>query len=342
MTRWRAMAMGIVGSAVAAWGLMAASAHAASEPAHDLIVCDDLGSPAHALGIGLELLVKLELMPTTGIDVAASASSGRADCLMTMEDKASAFAILDSTIVESPPEDLRFSGDGPKTRPLLVASLWRQAAQFLIARNQRLSGTIGDFALLSDDQRVIDPALRDGAALLLAMAGITIDRRTDGMPMKTPDALTESFNRGATIGFAVLEPVPSPTVTEFLAKTGGRAVMLELSQRYLEADDTGWRPLLIPAFSYPDISRPVETFGNTVMLVAEADVADETVYQVTKIMFNNLPKLRQVDDIATQISIDRALDDTDLPLHPGAARYYREIGVLPYEAGASKVDRVSD
>jgi hypothetical protein len=261
---------------------------------------------------------------------------------MKKEDEAATFAILDSTIVENPPQSWRSSGDAPKVWPLLIASLWRQAAHFVIAKNQRLSGTIGDFALLSSDQRLIDLALRDGAALLLAMAGITIDRRADVMPMKTPDALIESFNRGATIGFAVLEPVPSPTVTEFLAKTGGRAVLLELSQRYVEADDTGWRPLRIPAFSYPDISRPIETFSNTVMLVAEADVADETVYQVTKILFNNLPKLRQVHDIAAQISVDHALEDADLPLHPGAARYYREIGVLPYEASESKVDPTKD
>jgi TRAP transporter TAXI family solute receptor len=220
--------------------------------------------------------------------------------------------------------------------------LWRQAVHFVIAKSNLLSGTIGDFALLSADQLVIDPALHVSASQLLSMAGITVDRRADNAQMAPPGALVEGFNRGATIGFAALEPLPSPAITEFLAKTGGRAILLELSERHFKADGTGWRPMRISADSYPHMDRSIETFGNTVMLVAEADVADETVYQITKIMFDNLPKLWQVHDIATRISIERALEDAGLPLHPGAARYYREIGVLPHEAGASKANRAND
>ena len=331
----------IVVTTLITWTWTISSAQAASELSYDLIVCDDPGSPAHAIGVGLELLIKLELLPTAGMDVASSTSSGGGNCLLKMEERASTFAILDRTVVASPPEGLRSSRNTPKVRPLLIASLWQQAAHFVIAKNHLLSGTIGDFALLSADQLMIDSALQDRASQLLAKAGISIDRRTDNLRLVTPEALIEGFNRGATIGFAILEPVPSPTITEFLAKTGGNAILLELSARHVEADGTGWRPLRIPAASYADIDQPIEIFGNGVMLVAEAQVADETVYQVTKIMYDNLPKLRQVHDIAKQISIDRALGDADLPLHPGAARYYREIGVLPHEAGASRGERLT-
>ncbi len=318
-----------------------ASAQAASETSYELIVCDDPGSPAHAVGVGLELLIKLELQPSNGVNVASSTSSSSDGCIMEMRDKASTFAIMDRAVVASTQESLRSSGDAPDVRPLLIAGLWRQAAHFVIAKDHLLSGTIGDFALLSSDQLMIDPALRKGASQLLAKAGIPIDHRADNLRLAPPEAMAEDFNRGAMIGLAVLEPVPSPTVTDFLARTGGRAVMLELSERYVLADGRGWRPLRIPAASYPDIDRSIETFGDMVMLVAEADVTDETVYQVTKIMFDNLPKLGQLHEVVAQITIDHALVDADLPLHPGAARYYREIGVLPYEAGASKADRAN-
>ena len=339
MKSWHSAVIGIAACTIVARETIGVSTQAASETSSELIVCDNLGSPAHAFGVGLELLIKLELMPSTGVNVASSTSSSGDRCIMEMRDRASTFAIMDRTVAESVPERLLSSREALEVRPLLVAGLWQQAAHFVIAKENLLSGTIGDFALLSSDQLMIDPALRYGAPQLLAKAGIVIDRDASNRRLVPPEALVESFDRGAMIGLAVLEPVPSPTVTEFLARTRGRTVMLELSERYVLADGRAWRPIQIPAASYPDIDQPIETFGNMVMLVAEADVTDETVYQVIKIMFDNLPWLGQLHDIIAQITIDHALKDADLPLHPGAARYYREIGVLPYEADAPKAHK---
>lgn len=308
------------------------------EVSYDLIVCDDAGSPAHAVGVGLELLIKLELLPTDGLNMATTASSSRERCLATMSEKASTFAIMDRAGVESASRGSHSSGDASDVRPLLIAGLWQQAAHFVIAKDHLLSGTIGDFAQLSNDQLVIDPSLREGASQLLAKAGVTVDPSAEELPLESLETLIENFDRGDIVGLAILGPVPSPIVTGFLAKTGDRAVLLELAERHVLADGRGWRPLQIPAASYPGIDRPAETFGNEVMLVAEADVTDDVVYRITKTMFDNLPKLGQMHDLAAQITIDRALAEVDVPLHPGAARYYREIGVLPYEAGAPKDD----
>ncbi len=338
MENLRALTIGVVVLSFASEESLSASIDTTGEDHYELIVCDDPGSAAHAVGIGLEFLVKLELLPSAGVNLTSSTSPNRIDCLTKMRSELSTFAIMDRMVLETAPGASAPSADEPEVRPLLIAALWRQAAHFVIAKEHLLSGTIGDYALLSSDQLMIDPALRVGASQLLAKAGVTIDRRADELPMEPLEAMVESFRRDDTIGLAMLEPVPSPTVTEFLEKAGDGAVLLELSARHVLSDGKGWRPTQIPASSYLNVDQPIETFGNGVMLVAEADVADETVYQTTKIMFDNLPKLWQVHDIATQISIERALEDADLPLHPGAARYYREIGVLPHEAGGSKVE----
>ena len=325
--------IGIVIATLMTWTWTVSSASAAGELSYDLIVCDDPGSPAHAVGVGLELLIKLELLPTVGVNVASSTSSRDESCLEMMKDNASSFAVLDRTVLGSASADLPSSSGKAEVRPLLIAALWRQAAHFVVARSHLLSGTIGDFAPLSTNQLRIDPALRKSASQLLAKAGITTNHQAE-LRLASLEALVEDFDRGTMIGFAALETIPSPLVAEFLSKTGGRAILLGLSERDVLADGKGWHPLRIPAASYPDIDKSIETFGNKVMLAAEAGIPDETVYQVTKIMFDNLPKLNRLHDVAAEIRIDRALVDADLPLHPGAARYYREIGVLPYEAGA--------
>jgi hypothetical protein len=49
---------------------------------------------------------------------------------------------------------------------------------------------------------------------------------------------------------------------------------------------------------------------------------------MTKAIFGNLGQLAQTHPAAREISVKDAAAGMPLPLHPGAQRYYREIGVL--------------
>ena len=51
-------------------------------------------------------------------------------------------------------------------------------------------------------------------------------------------------------------------------------------------------------------------------------------YAMTKAIFSNLNELVQTHPAAQGINIKDATTGMPLPLHPGAERYYREIGVL--------------
>jgi TRAP transporter TAXI family solute receptor len=62
--------------------------------------------------------------------------------------------------------------------------------------------------------------------------------------------------------------------------------------------------------------------------VTHEDVSDETAYQMTKLMFENLPTLVAAHKAAANITLDTALNGMPLPLHPGAERYYREVGLI--------------
>ena len=66
--------------------------------------------------------------------------------------------------------------------------------------------------------------------------------------------------------------------------------------------------------------------------MARDDVDDEVVYQVTKAVFENLDFLRNIHDAMYETSLDRALVGVPMPLHPGALRYYQEVGLLGPDA----------
>jgi len=63
-------------------------------------------------------------------------------------------------------------------------------------------------------------------------------------------------------------------------------------------------------------------------LITREGMSADTVYAMTKAIFNNLNELVQTHPAAQGINIKDAATDMPLPLHPGAERYYREIGLL--------------
>ncbi|MBC7138102.1 MAG: TAXI family TRAP transporter solute-binding subunit [Defluviimonas sp.] len=87
-------------------------------------------------------------------------------------------------------------------------------------------------------------------------------------------------------------------------------------------------PAVIPAGTYTgqDADVPTAAVGN--VLVTHEDVPEETAYQMTKLLFENLDRLKASHAAAGNIKPETALDGLSIPLHPGAERYYREIGVL--------------
>ncbi len=87
-------------------------------------------------------------------------------------------------------------------------------------------------------------------------------------------------------------------------------------------------PTVIPAGTYQgqDAEVPTAAIGN--ILVTNDSVSDETAYQMTKLLFENLDRLVAAHAAAKDITLEGAITGLPIPLHPGAERYYREKGIL--------------
>jgi hypothetical protein len=87
------------------------------------------------------------------------------------------------------------------------------------------------------------------------------------------------------------------------------------------------KPVTVAADELPGQARPVETLGAEWLLVCRSDLSEELVYQLTKAFFAQLPALARDHGEAALIDPEQA-PATPIPLHAGAARYYREREVL--------------
>jgi hypothetical protein len=83
----------------------------------------------------------------------------------------------------------------------------------------------------------------------------------------------------------------------------------------------------IPANTYKGQDKDVETAAVANYLVTHSDVSDEIVYQMTKLLFESLPELAKAHEAGKDIKLENALTGIPIPMHPGAERYYREMGL---------------
>ncbi len=87
--------------------------------------------------------------------------------------------------------------------------------------------------------------------------------------------------------------------------------------------------MTIPADTYDGQDKDVETLAIKMMLMADASVDDDTIYEMTKVFWDNLGELEDTHAIVKQMKLEEAVTDlAGIPLHDGAKKYYEEQGVL--------------
>ena len=92
--------------------------------------------------------------------------------------------------------------------------------------------------------------------------------------------------------------------------------------------DAAYQAAVIPANTYTGQTQDVPTAAIPNFLVTHSGVSDELAYQMAKQMYENIDTLYAAHNAAKVIKRENAIKGMPVPLHPGAERYYREVGLI--------------
>jgi hypothetical protein len=92
--------------------------------------------------------------------------------------------------------------------------------------------------------------------------------------------------------------------------------------------DAAYQPGVIPANTYTGQTEDMPTAVIANFLVTHSGVSDDMAYQLVKSMYDNIDTLYAAHNAAKVIKRENAAKGLPVPLHPGAEKYYREVGVL--------------
>ncbi len=97
----------------------------------------------------------------------------------------------------------------------------------------------------------------------------------------------------------------------------------------LVADNPYYAKATIPGGLYNNNPDDTETFGVLATLVTSANVPEESVYQLTKAVFENFDEFKSLHPAFANLDPQKMVaEGNSAPLHPGAEKYYKEKGWL--------------
>jgi len=85
----------------------------------------------------------------------------------------------------------------------------------------------------------------------------------------------------------------------------------------------------IPSGMYPGLTEDVTVFGVGATFVSSAATSEDTVYEITKAVFENFDRFRRLHPAFANLKKeDMIKNNLSAPLHPGAVKYYKEAGLM--------------
>lgn len=127
----------------------------------------------------------------------------------------------------------------------------------------------------------------------------------------------------------IMAGVPTSAVTEQLATADG--MLLSYSDEAIAKlkEEYPWtQEYIIKAGTYENQPEDVKTIAQNNFLIAPAEMPEDIAYDLVKTLWENLEEIRDSHSVIQQFDVNNALNGVgDLPVHPGAMKYYEEIGV---------------
>ncbi|MEL3974660.1 TAXI family TRAP transporter solute-binding subunit [Rossellomorea oryzaecorticis] len=259
----------------------------------------------------------------TGIKASASTSGASAENMASIKDGKTEIAFTQTDIASYASEGSQMFSDNKVENARGIASLYPETIQIVTTKDSGIKsvedlkgkvvsvGEAGSGTLLNAEQilEIHGMKLED-----LEARNLSFDDSTTGIQDGTIDAafITSGTPTGAVEGLAATEditivPVESAKISELIEK-----------YPYYAEDE-------IPAGTYSKVDEAVKTVAVRAMLVTNADISEDVIYDVTKAIFENTDKITHAK--GKLIKAENGLKGMGIELHPGAKKYFDEKGI---------------
>jgi len=290
------------------------------------------GGTYYPVGVAIATLVKVKLQASKKIDMSAISSAGSGENVKLLREKQAQFAILQGLFGKYAREGSgAIKADGPQPNLRSIGMLWSNVEHFIVSAEYAKTGTVDDLAGMLGKKFVIgarNSGTEHSNRFLLTNLGYPPEKFDLVFLGFGPSV--DALQNGTAVGTNPGAGPPVSVVTRAFAQMGDRVRLLELTDAQLKKADGGtglYYRYVVPAGTYPGQTKDFNTIAQPNFLAVNVDIPEEDVYLITKTIYENLPFLNNIHASTKEMSLKTAMSGLPLPLHPGAARFYKEAGL---------------
>ena len=131
-------------------------------------------------------------------------------------------------------------------------------------------------------------------------------------------------------GFWFMAGIPNEAITALTQNNIGRLISIDDSVIVaLQSQYPWYANYVIPEGTYANQDEDIKTTAVKLVMVTSSEVPDEVIYDLTKTFWEHIEELKLTNPVLNSITIEGTNTDlSDLPLHNGAKKYYREVGII--------------
>ncbi|MCR9496345.1 TAXI family TRAP transporter solute-binding subunit [Vibrio alginolyticus] len=315
--------------AVTSFGI---AANAAAEDRSYILATASTGGTYYPVGVALATLSKVKLAPKHHFSLSAISSAGSGENVKLLNENEAQFAILQGLYGA-----WAWSGEGPYEKSgrqeqlRSVSMLWQNVEHFIVRSDIAKTGTVTDLNNLDGKKFSIgkkNSGTENSGRQI--MKGLKVDPDKFNLAYMGYGGSASALQNGTIDGMNTPAGVPVGAVTQAFAALGKDISILSFTDEQIKEANGNynlWTKYEIPANTYPGLDKPITTIAQPNFLAVREDISEEDVYQLTKAIYENLPFLQGIHKATKAMAIEKAIAGLPVPLHPGAARYYKEMGI---------------
>lgn len=282
------------------------------------ILTGGTGGTYYPLGGSFAKMIK----DATGIDTNAETSGASAENMTTLKNGDGELAFTQTDIASYATEGKLMFKDNKVENVKAIATLYPETIQIVTTEKSGIK-SVADLKGKKVSIGAPGSGTAANAEQILEVYGLTLndikkqdlsfDESTQGIQDGTIDAafVTAGTPTGAVEGLSATEKV----------------VIVPIDQDKIDAIIKKYPYYVkeeIPSGTY-GMANAVPTVAVQAMLVARSDLSEQTVYDITKAIFENLDQVTHAK--GKLIKVENALNGVGIEVHPGAQKYFDEKGV---------------
>ena len=260
------------------------------------------------------------------MNVTAQATGASVENLKLISKKEAELAIVQNDMTDYAYVGTEAFKDAKVENVRVIANLYPEVIQIVASADSEIN-TLADIKGKKFSVGAPGSGVEANARQLLDVLGMTYDDFSANYLSFSESA--DSLKDNHIDGFMFVSGVPNAAIQDTATTSSLKFVSIpddminSLTTKYPFLTES-----TIPAGTYKGQDADVKTVAVKATLIVGSEVSEKVVYDLTKALFENQPELATAHAKGAELSLESAVKGVSVPFHPGAEKYYKEVGAI--------------